>query len=183
MKHSRQVQGSQKEKVHRQLRFLRSILPSRQNSISQEGWSSLILDAANYIEELRKQIQDLSSDIEAASTLSSLPSDFGQFSWVDSPTQRENETGRSRRSYVEVLDKLEEGLEIHISCVKRHGLLIAIMEALEGFGLIFTKVNIQCQQQLQFHAFGAKNFEGQFVETDMVRKVLERTILRTGDGA
>eukprot|EP00249_Psilotum_nudum_P010010 c22279_g1_i1 orf=417-1019(-) len=179
MKSSRRTQ-TQKDKFHRQLGLLRSILPSHQSS---GGWSSLISDTTSYIQELRKQIQDLSSDIEAASTtFLSTPAGSRQPTHADTPPIGEGKTVESRGGYqVEVLDKVD-GLEIHMSCVKRQGLLIAIMEALEGFGLVFMKVNIQCQGQLLLYAFGGKSSEGQVIDAEMVRSVLIDTIIKAGDG-
>lgn len=37
------------------------------------------------------------------------------------------------------------GLQIGIECKKKSGLMVALMEAMESFGLLFTNVNVSCQ--------------------------------------
>jgi hypothetical protein len=43
-------------------------------------------------------------------------------------------------------------LQIRISCKKKSGLLIALMEVMEGAGLVFSYVDVSCQEDIDIKA-------------------------------
>lgn len=161
------------DRLRRELQLLRSIIPARPQSKGRP--SSIVKDALEYIEEMQQQIQELDSFVQATSVECTVETNgFPQRRLVHDHRQM-----RPGESHVEVLST-EAGLEIHLTCDKSPGLLVAITEALEELGLAFEKVDIQCEDRLQFDAFRAKNTEGALVEAESVRRLMHLILEQSG---
>lgn len=63
---------------------------------------------------------------------------------------------RERLQQVKVR-RTKEGLNIHIECDKRPGLLVDIMELLESRGLNMEQASIVCVEQLVFDGIGSED--------------------------
>lgn len=50
----------------------------------------------------------------------------------------------------------EGGLQISLVCKKKSGLLIALMEAIESFGLVLSKVNVCCRDGIMIDALSTQ---------------------------
>ena len=50
--------------------------------------------------------------------------------------------------------KRGEDLQIKISCKKKSGLLIALMEVMESSGLVFSYVDVSCNEDIHIKALG-----------------------------
>ena len=69
---------------------------------------------------------------------------------------------------VEVM-RTEAGLRIHIECLMRPGLLLAIMELLESSGLTVEEASVECVERLVFHGLGLEVFSIRFADTSVYK--------------
>lgn len=135
--------------------------------------ASILTCANEYIEKLLRQVQELQYDLVYESSFESNFSccEDDQSSCecdtslhcteeraVDSNVSLESiclSNCDCSQPTVEVV-RTEQGLNIHIECVKRPGLLVDIMELLESSGLNVEQASIICQEHLIFDGLGSE---------------------------
>ncbi|CAA2945336.1 transcription factor SCREAM2-like isoform X1 [Olea europaea subsp. europaea] len=111
---------------HDKLQLLRSITHS--HAINE---TSIIVDASNYIKELKQKVESLNKDIASASDLNSLP-----------------------QVTVEILEK---GFLVNVYSAKNcSGLLVFLLEAFEELGLDVLDARVSCQDRFHLQAFGGE---------------------------
>lgn len=143
------------EALCKQLRSLRSVIPNSSPS------SCVITDAIEYKEELKRQIEELQNGLALGST--------------------DLQAGRARSTQVEVIAN-DGRLEIHVSSEKKPGLMVALMEAIEGFGLVFEVANLSCRNRVVVDVYSKQSKES-FAEVEQIRRVLLQTIAdKQGEG-
>ncbi|KAF5821056.1 hypothetical protein HanXRQr2_Chr01g0009321 [Helianthus annuus] len=115
--------------------------------------TSIVVEAANYIEELKHKVEKLDEDIMSSNEATSIP----------------------MKATVETLDK---GFRINVFSEEDcPGLLVSILEAFEELGLDVRDANISCSNKFHLQAIGEllKN-EGHVDDIDA--QVVKRTVLK-----
>ncbi|GLJ14966.1 hypothetical protein SUGI_0244330 [Cryptomeria japonica] len=160
------VRKRRKRMLDENLSVLRSITHS--NATRK---SCIISDAFKYIEELKQRVRELNRDLVAEvdarqrELLGSQPHGTGRASLGPTlPT-------------VTVVGK-ECGLEIHVSCKKSPGLLIAILEAVEALGLNVLQARVSCKDYFLFEALSGKDKQGKIADPHMVKGALLQVLDR-----
>ncbi|XP_024975056.1 uncharacterized protein LOC112513133 isoform X2 [Cynara cardunculus var. scolymus] len=112
--------------------------------------TSIIVDAAKYIEELKEKVERLHEDAASSREHTSLP----------------------MQVTVETLDK---GFRINVFSEKDcPGLLVSILEAFEELGLDLRDANVSCSDKFHLEAIGEN--EGQVDNIDA--QVVKRAVLK-----
>ncbi|CAA2945335.1 transcription factor SCREAM2-like isoform X1 [Olea europaea subsp. europaea] len=133
---------------HDKLQLLRSITHS--HAINE---TSIIVDASNYIKELKQKVESLNKDIASASDLNSLP-----------------------QVTVEILEK---GFLVNVYSAKNcSGLLVFLLEAFEELGLDVLDARVSCQDRFHLQAFGGENEEDEenYINAQMVQQAISEAI-------
>ncbi|XP_022859542.1 transcription factor SCREAM2-like [Olea europaea var. sylvestris] len=133
---------------HDKLQLLRSITHS--HAINE---TSIIVDASNYIKELKQKVESLNKDIASASDLNSLP-----------------------QVTVEILEK---GFLVNVYSAKNcSGLLVFLLEAFEELGLDVLEARVSCQDRFHLQAFGGENEEDEenYINAQMVQQAISEAI-------
>ncbi|KAH9314761.1 hypothetical protein KI387_023388, partial [Taxus chinensis] len=163
---SSMVRKRRKRTLEENLSVLRSITHS-----SATRKSCIISDAFKYIEELKQRVRELNRDLAAEV-------DSRQRELLGSHT---HETGRANSGpslpTVTVVSK-ECGLEIHVSCEKRPGLLIAVLEAVEALGINVLQARVSCKDYFLFEALSGEDKQGKIAEPHIVKEALLQVIYR-----
>ncbi|XP_024360345.1 transcription factor SCREAM2 [Physcomitrium patens] len=151
-----------RSRMHGQLEQLRAVIP---NSFTEEK-ASILADAYKYIEKLQRQVEELYYELGTESCFeegSSCCEDDFSLSHrertletnADSESSSGSEFGYSQPTVK--VRRTKEGLNIHIECDKRPGLLVDIMELLESRGLNMEQASIVCVEQLVFDGIGSED--------------------------
>ncbi|KAL9418695.1 hypothetical protein AB3S75_036615 [Citrus x aurantiifolia] len=137
--------------LHEKLQLLRSITNS--HALSK---TSIIVDASNYIEELKQKVERLNRDIENAQT-SSDPNAL--------PIQVTVKT-------------LEKGFMINVFSKKScPGLLVSILETFEELSLNVLEARVSCTDTFSLQAIGGENEEqGETIDAHVVKQALLQVI-------
>lgn len=167
---SNMVRKRRRRMLDENLSVLRSITHS--NATRK---SCIISDAFKYIEELKQRVHELNRDLVAEvdarqrELLGSQPHGIGRASSVPIlPT-------------VTVVGK-ECGLEIHVSCKKMPGLLIAILEAVEALGLNVLQARVSCKDYFLFDALSGKDKQGKIADPHTVKGALLQVLDKINPG-
>ncbi|ESR49098.1 hypothetical protein WN944_018107 [Citrus x changshan-huyou] len=137
--------------LHEKLQLLRSITNS--HALSK---TSIIVDASNYIEELKQKVERLNRDIENGQT-SSDPNAL--------PIQVTVKT-------------LEKGFMINVFSKKScPGLLVSILETFEELALNVLEARVSCTDTFSLQAIGGENEEqGETIDAHVVKQALLQVI-------
>ncbi|KAL9421787.1 hypothetical protein AB3S75_034122 [Citrus x aurantiifolia] len=137
--------------LHEKLQLLRSITNS--HALSK---TSIIVDASNYIEELKQKVERLNRDIENAQT-SSDPNAL--------PIQVTVKT-------------LEKGFMINVFSKKScPGLLVSILQTFEELALNVLEARVSCTDTFSLQAIGGENEEqGETIDAHVVKQALLQVI-------
>ncbi|KAK1377901.1 Transcription factor bHLH61 [Heracleum sosnowskyi] len=138
--------------LHEKLQLLRSLT----NSHAQRE-TSIILDAAKYIQELKQKVERLNQDVETTGETSR----HGQDSWPEV-----------------VVESLETGFLVNIYSDKScPGLLVSILEVFDELGLHVMEARVSCADSFRLEAFGGENNEsGETVDTHAVKHAVTDAI-------
>ncbi|KAJ4830602.1 hypothetical protein Tsubulata_040122 [Turnera subulata] len=136
--------------LHEKLQLLRSITNSQALNNA-----SIIVDASNYIQELKEKVERVNQDIAAAQT-----------------------SGHPSAKPMQVtVDALEKGFLIGVlsdrSCP---GLLVSILEALEELGLNVLEARVSCTDTFRLQAVGGENEEQESLDAQMVEQAVLQAI-------
>ncbi|KVI07041.1 uncharacterized protein LOC112510051 [Cynara cardunculus var. scolymus] len=137
-----------KAALHDKLQLLRSVT----NSHAKKD-SSIIIDASNYIEELKQKIEILNQDIARSSSY--------QNSWP-----------------MVTVDTLEKGVQVNVyserSCP---GLLVFVLKVFEELSLNVLEARVSCTGSFQLEALGVENEEnGESIDTHIVKQAVLQAI-------
>ncbi|KAI3783525.1 hypothetical protein L1987_42609 [Smallanthus sonchifolius] len=137
-----------KAALHDKLQLLRSVT----NSHAKED-TSIIIDASNYIKELKQKIDILNQDIARSSSY--------QNSWP-----------------VVTVETLEKGMQVNVyserSCP---GLLVFVLKVFEEFSLNVLEARVSCTGSFQLEALGVEREEnGETINTHMVKQAVLQAI-------
>ena len=156
------VRRRRKKLLDENLYLLRSITNSRAT-----GKTCIILDAFKYIEELKQRVHQLNRDLLAElETIS-------QRQIIDSQAEVKCE----KRAPKVTVARLEKGLQIHVSCEKRPGLLVGILEAVEALGLSVQQARVSCKDFFLFEAVSDEDKQlGRIVDPQHVKTTLMKII-------
>lgn len=116
-------------KLDHQLDGLRALVPKPMTR--REGNDSIVVDAYYYISTLKKQVEDLGSELLDDDDDAFVAQTLGEE--IDAPSL----------PVVEVM-RTEGVLEVRLVCTNRPGLLVDVMEAVESRGLTVMDANIAC---------------------------------------
>ncbi|XP_076910717.1 transcription factor bHLH61-like [Bidens hawaiensis] len=131
--------------LYQKIRELRSVIHS--NAVHK---TSIVVEAAKYIEELEEKVEKLHKDIASSSEATSIP----------------------MKATVETLDK---GFRINVFSEEEcPGLLVSILEAFEELGLDVRDANVSCSNK--FHLQAICENEGHVDDIDAM--VVKRAILK-----
>ncbi|KAG8390156.1 hypothetical protein BUALT_Bualt01G0054200 [Buddleja alternifolia] len=136
-----------REGLHDKLQLLRSITNS--HAMNE---TSIVIDASNYIKELKQKVKILNEDIAATS---------------QGPT--------NQNPWPEVTVKtLEKGFLLNVHSGRNcPGLLVFILETFEELGLNVLEARVSCTHSFHLQAIGGENEED---EESMNAQVVKRTI-------
>ncbi|CAN0909863.1 Transcription factor SCREAM2 [Linum grandiflorum] len=122
--------------MHEKLQLLRSVT----NSPSVNG-SSIVVDASNYIQQLKQRIQKLNQEIF----------DNGDDDQPSSSTLHHQHNGNP----VVTVETLEKGFLINVVSLKNcPGLLVSVLEAFEEIGLNVVEARVSCTDSFRLQAVG-----------------------------
>ncbi|KAK1428017.1 hypothetical protein QVD17_16838 [Tagetes erecta] len=147
--------GSKEERkaaLHQKLKELRSV--SQSKAVHK---TSIVVEAAKYIEELKKKVEKLHEDITSSSQASSLPV----------------------KATVETLDK---GFRISVFSEENcPGLLVAILEAFEELGLDVRDANVSCSDKFHLQAIGENEGNVDDIDAQVVKRAVLKAIKNWSD--
>ncbi|XP_076893844.1 transcription factor bHLH61-like [Bidens hawaiensis] len=131
--------------LYQKIRELRSVTHS--NAVHK---TSIVVEVAKYIEELKEKVEKLHQDITSSSEATSIP----------------------MKATVETLDK---GFRINVFSEEEcPGLLVSLLEAFEELGLDVRDVNVSCSNKFHLQAIGEN--EGHVYDIDAL--VVKRAVLK-----
>ncbi|KAL2526725.1 transcription regulator [Abeliophyllum distichum] len=137
-----------RDSLHDKLQLLRSITNS--HAINE---TSIIVDASNYIKELKQKVERLNKDVASASNKNSWP----QVS----------------------VETLEKGFVVNVYSAKNcSGLLVSLLEAFEELGLNVLEARVSCKDSFHLQAFGGENEEDKenYINAQMVKQAISDAI-------
>lgn len=146
-----------KAALYEKLMLLRDVT----NSTSMNK-TSIIVDASQYIEELKQKVETLNQEIgtsEASTVENSLP--------------------------VQVtVETLEKGFLINVYLEKNcSGLLVSVLEAFEDLGLDVLDARVSCSDRFQLEAVGGDHAEGPIegIDAQVVKEAVLQAIKNVQD--
>ncbi|CAI0415580.1 unnamed protein product [Linum tenue] len=144
--------------LHENLQLLRSITNS-----TAVNRSSIIVDASNYIQQLKQKIEKLNHDIQSA--------DHHHHRHQPSSSHRNNNNNINHTGQqlpvvtVETLEK--KGFLINIFSGKNcPGLLVSVLEAFEDLGLNVVEARASCSDSFRLQAVGSGGGDDQNEEEE-----------------
>ncbi|GER50909.1 basic helix-loop-helix (bHLH) DNA-bindingsuperfamily protein [Striga asiatica] len=155
-----------KESIHDKLQILRSITHS--HAMNE---SSIVLDASNYIKDLKQKVDKLNEEIATAE--SSARHHNSQPSMENMMTY--NEATINIRVTVETLEK---GYLVNIHSGQNcPGLLASILETFEELGLNVLEARVSCVDNFHLQAIGGENEEDDAnMDAQTVKRAISNTI-------
>ncbi|CAI9772183.1 unnamed protein product [Fraxinus pennsylvanica] len=144
------VSGEHKrDSQHDKLQLLRSITHS--HAINE---TAIVVDASNYITELKQKVERLNKDVASASNKNSSPQ--------------------------VTVETLEKGFLVNVYSAKScSGLLVFLLEAFEELGLDVLEARVSCQDRFHLQAFGGgenEEDEENYINAQMVKQAISDAI-------
>ncbi|EYU20119.1 hypothetical protein ABFS82_06G057200 [Erythranthe guttata] len=148
---------SREQSLHDKLQILRSVTHSRSMNDS-----SIILDASNYIKELKHKVERLNQEISSSST----PLDASIHHHRPSPPRDVT------------VETLEKGFLVNVHSGKScPGLLVSILATFEDLGLHVLEARVSCADTFHLQAIGGQNEEDEEnIDAQMVKRAISNTI-------
>ncbi|KAI3836664.1 hypothetical protein MKX03_034947 [Papaver bracteatum] len=142
--------------LYEKLQLLRSVTNSR--AVND---TSIIIDASNYIKELKGKVERLNQDIESS----------------------QNSTGRSKNHHqqlpVVTVESLEnKGFLVNmLSQSSCPGLLVFVLEAFEELGLNVLEARVSCKDTFRLEAVGGDNVQAvENIDAEVVKQAVFQAI-------
>lgn len=139
--------------LHEKLQLLRSITNS--HALNE---TSIIVDAAKYIEELKQKVERLNGDIEAG--------------------QNSNHDDQINSWPAVAVETLEKGFLVNINSEKScPGLLVSVLAVFEELGLNVIEARVSCTDSFRLEALGGENDEnGESIDAQVVKEAVSQAI-------
>ncbi|CAJ1937577.1 unnamed protein product [Sphenostylis stenocarpa] len=165
-----------RKKLSDRLYMLRSVVPN----ISRMDRASILGDAIEYLKELLQRIGDLHNELESAPpAVSSLTSSFFHPLTPTLPTRVQEElclsslpSPNGQPVRVEVGFREGRGVNIHMFCERKPGLLLSIMRALDNLGIDIHQAVITYFNGFVMDIFRAEIHKGQDVHPELIKAIL-----------
>ncbi|KAL7107501.1 hypothetical protein ACP275_06G058400 [Erythranthe tilingii] len=143
---------SREQSLHDKLQILRSVTHS-----PSMNDSSIVLDASNYIKELKRKVERLNQEISSSTPL---------------------DTSIHQRPRDVTVETLEKGFLVNVHSGKScPGLLVSILATFEDLGLHVLEARVSCADTFHLQAIGGQNEEDEEnVNAQMVKRAISNTI-------
>lgn len=137
--------------LHEKLQLLRSITNSHAMNTT-----SIIVDASNYIEELKQKVERLKEDISSARSSSDESSSWPKIS----------------------VKTLEKGVLVNVYSGKScPGLLVSVLEAFENLGLNVLEARVSCADSFHLQAVGGESEDTEeIIDAQVVKRAVSDAI-------
>lgn len=143
--------GHKRANLHEKLQLLRSITNSHAMNTT-----SIIVDASNYIEELKQKVERLKEDISSARSSSDESSSWPKIS----------------------VKTLEKGVLVNVYSGKScPGLLVSVLEAFENLGLNVLEARVSCADSFHLQAVGGESEDTEeIIDAQVVKRAVSDAI-------
>ncbi|KAK6156043.1 hypothetical protein DH2020_010291 [Rehmannia glutinosa] len=140
-----------REALHDKLQILRSITHS--HAVNE---TSIVLDASNYIKELKQKVEKLNEEISTA----------------ESSIHHQNMWPRV------TVETLEKGFLVNVHSSKNcPGLFVSILATFEELGLTVLEARVSCAHSFHLQALGGDNEDDEEnMNAQMVKRAISNTI-------